>query len=49
MREWADKEARAEIDAALEAPNRWDAARGKPLWYESDDAAWAEFQQAMRA
>lgn len=48
-REWASEEQREEIDDALRAPNRWNAARQAPEWFGSDEDVWAEFEATMRA
>ena len=46
MREYATEETLAQIDKALEPPKE---ARhdGTPMWYGSDDDAWAEFEHQL--
>lgn len=47
IRENATEEQLAEIDAALEPPVTY-RHKGAPVWYGSDDDAWAEFARQAR-
>ena len=48
MREWANEETLDRIEAALAPPNRIDPDTGTPMWYGSDEDAWAEFEREAR-
>lgn len=47
--EWADKDAKAEIDEALIPPPDWrDPATGLPAGFGEEDEEWALWESQMR-
>jgi hypothetical protein len=36
-----------DIAEALEAPNRYDATKGAPAWWNDEDDAWGEFARQL--
>lgn len=47
IREHANEDRLAQIDAALEPPRSY-RVQGAPAWYGSDEDAWAEFARQAR-
>ena len=48
LREHADEDRLAQIDAALEPPRSYRVG-GAPAWYGSDEDAWAQFASQARS